>query len=78
MLIGEVIKDNHFLFGIHMEGNECEVDCDGFIVPPNFVKRSALEKKLSAETKQSLDDKHKREMFDFMNPKFIKTSNYLQ
>ena len=34
MMIGEVIKDNHFLFGIHMEGNECWVDSNGFIRLP--------------------------------------------
>ena len=32
--MAEVIKKNHFLWGIHMEGNACYVDVDGFIKPP--------------------------------------------
>lgn len=42
MFIGEVLKGNHEVYGLHMEGNECELDTDGFLSPPKFVGEARL------------------------------------
>lgn len=30
-VFGDGIKDNHTLYGIHVQGNECSIDSVGFI-----------------------------------------------
>jgi hypothetical protein len=33
-IIAEDIKQNHTIYGLHMNGNSCQVDSNGFIVFP--------------------------------------------
>jgi len=36
-IIGEGLRDNHYLYGLHMVGNAAVVDADGFLMPRDAV-----------------------------------------
>ena len=39
-IIGEGLKDNHLIFGIHMQGNDCVVDAKGYIIPLDYLNKT--------------------------------------
>lgn len=39
-VIGEGLKDNHHILGLHMQGNDCTVDAKGYIVPLEYVNKT--------------------------------------
>ena len=39
-IIGEGLKDNHLIFGIHMQGNDCLVDAKGYIIPLDYMNKT--------------------------------------
>ena len=39
-IIGEGLKDNHHIFGLHMQGNDCTVDAKGYIKPIAYLNKT--------------------------------------
>ncbi|OMJ72579.1 hypothetical protein SteCoe_28936 [Stentor coeruleus] len=39
-VIGEGLKDNQNIYGIHMQGNDCVVDSKGYIIPLEYLNKT--------------------------------------
>lgn len=39
-IIGEGLKDNHTIFGIHVQGNDCNVDAKGYLIPVEYLNKT--------------------------------------
>jgi NLR family CARD domain-containing protein 3 len=39
-VIGEGLKDNHMIFGLHMQGNDCVIDSKGYVVPLDYQNKT--------------------------------------
>ena len=39
-IIGEGLKDNHTIFGIHVQGNDCSVDSKGYLNPVDYLNKT--------------------------------------
>lgn len=56
-IIGEGLKDNHLVFGIHMQGNDCVVDSKGYLIPIDYMNKTEyghLHRRLFENSKQKL------------------------
>ena len=39
-VIGEGLKDNHLIYGLHMQGNDCIVDSKGYLVSLEYLNKT--------------------------------------
>lgn len=57
-ILADNIKQNHTIYGIHTIGNDCLVDCKGFIIPnlyPNAAEKGPFFVRLSGKQKTHLN-----------------------
>ncbi|OMJ93570.1 hypothetical protein SteCoe_3405 [Stentor coeruleus] len=39
-IIGEGLKDNHNIYGLHVQGNDCVVDSKGYVIPLEYLNKT--------------------------------------